>query len=40
MSNARSCVAGAGHPLVLLHGSGPGATGTTNFASNIGPLAN
>lgn len=31
--------AGAGHPLVLLHGSGPGATGTTNFAPNIGALA-
>ncbi|MEU6606386.1 alpha/beta hydrolase [Streptomyces shenzhenensis] len=31
--------AGAGHPVVLLHGSGPGATGTTNFAPNIGPLA-
>ncbi|EGX57325.1 alpha/beta hydrolase fold protein [Streptomyces zinciresistens K42] len=31
--------AGAGHPVVLLHGSGPGATGMTNFAPNIGPLA-
>lgn len=31
--------AGTGHPLVLLHGSGPGATGWSNFAKNIGPLA-
>lgn len=31
--------AGAGHPVVLLHGSGPGATGETNFAPNIGPLS-
>jgi 2-hydroxy-6-oxonona-2,4-dienedioate hydrolase len=31
--------AGSGHPLVLLHGSGPGATGWSNFAPNIGPLA-
>jgi 2-hydroxy-6-oxonona-2,4-dienedioate hydrolase len=31
--------AGQGHPVVLLHGSGPGATGMTNFAPNIGPLA-
>jgi 2-hydroxy-6-oxonona-2,4-dienedioate hydrolase len=31
--------AGSGHPLVLLHGSGPGATGWSNFAPNIGALA-
>lgn len=28
-----------GHPLILLHGSGPGATGWSNFANNIAPLA-
>jgi 2-hydroxy-6-oxonona-2,4-dienedioate hydrolase len=27
------------HPLVLLHGSGPGATGWSNFAGNIPALA-
>ncbi|MET7931564.1 alpha/beta hydrolase [Streptomyces sp. NPDC005349] len=26
-------------PVVLLHGSGPGATGWSNFAGNIGPIA-
>ncbi|MFD0901811.1 alpha/beta fold hydrolase [Actinomadura sediminis] len=31
--------AGAGHPVVLLHGSGPGATGWSNFSGNIEPLA-
>ncbi|MEU0650620.1 alpha/beta fold hydrolase [Streptomyces umbrinus] len=31
--------AGSGHPVVLLHGSGPGATGLTNFSPNIEPLA-
>lgn len=31
--------AGEGYPLILLHGSGPGATGWSNFATNIGPLA-
>jgi len=31
--------AGTGHPVVLLHGSGPGATGATNFGPNIGPLS-
>jgi pimeloyl-ACP methyl ester carboxylesterase len=30
---------GAGHPIVLLHGSGPGATGWSNFWPNIGYLA-
>lgn len=28
-----------GHPIVLLHGSGPGATGLGNFRPNIGALA-
>ena len=28
-----------GTPVVLLHGSGPGATGWSNFAGNIGPIA-
>lgn len=31
--------AGSGHPVLLLHGSGPGSTGWSNFRSNIGPLA-
>ncbi|MEZ7006261.1 alpha/beta fold hydrolase [Streptomyces sp. AD55] len=31
--------AGSGHPVILLHGSGPGATGWSNFAGNIGALA-
>jgi pimeloyl-ACP methyl ester carboxylesterase len=31
--------AGHGRPLVFLHGSGPGATGWTNFRTNLGPLA-
>src|ERR1700722_16972859 len=31
--------AGAGPVVVLLHGSGPGATGSTNFSPNIGPLS-
>lgn len=31
--------AGEGHPLVLLHGSGPGATGWSNFSQNIPELA-
>lgn len=31
--------AGAGHPVLLLHGSGPGATGWSNFAPNIQHLA-
>jgi 2-hydroxy-6-oxonona-2,4-dienedioate hydrolase len=31
--------AGAGHPVVFLHGSGPGATGWSNFGPNIPTLA-
>lgn len=31
--------AGEGHPVVLLHGSGPGATGWSNFGPNMGVLA-
>lgn len=29
---------GEGHPLILLHGSGPGATAWSNFAANIREL--
>jgi pimeloyl-ACP methyl ester carboxylesterase len=31
--------AGAGEPLVLIHGGGPGASGWSNYNRNIGPLA-
>lgn len=31
--------AGGGTPVILLHGSGAGATGWSNFRPNIGPLA-
>jgi len=31
--------AGEGHPLILLHGSGPGATGWSNFSGNMETLA-
>lgn len=31
--------AGSGHPVLLLHGSGPGATGISNFGRNIGALS-
>lgn len=31
--------AGSGHPVILLHGSGPGSTGWSNFRANIGPLS-
>lgn len=31
--------AGTGHPVIMLHGSGPGATGWSNFNRNIGPLS-
>lgn len=30
---------GNGQPVILLHGSGPGATSWTNFLPNIGPLS-
>ena len=30
---------GTGHPVLLLHGSGPGATGWSNFSPNIPALA-
>lgn len=31
--------AGQGYPVFLMHGTGPGATGWTNFAPNLIPLA-
>lgn len=31
--------AGEGHPVVFLHGSGPGATGWSNFGPNIAELS-
>jgi 2-hydroxy-6-oxonona-2,4-dienedioate hydrolase len=31
--------AGSGFPLIMLHGSGPGATGWSNFNQNLGPLS-
>ena len=31
--------AGEGHPVVMLHGSGPGATGWSNFSPNMAHLA-
>lgn len=31
--------AGSGHPLILMHGSGAGATGWVNFSNNIPALA-
>ena len=31
--------AGAGHAVVMLHGSGPGASGWSNFNRNVGPLS-
>ena len=31
--------AGEGHPVILLHGSGPGATGWSNFSGNIEALS-
>jgi 2-hydroxy-6-oxonona-2,4-dienedioate hydrolase len=37
--NLRYYEAGTGQPIVLLHGSGPGATGWSNFAGNIEALS-
>jgi 2-hydroxy-6-oxonona-2,4-dienedioate hydrolase len=31
--------AGEGHPIIMLHGSGPGATGWSNFGPNLKALA-
>lgn len=31
--------AGTGHPIVLLHGGGPGATGISNYSPNIEAIA-
>nr|MCS5619173.1 alpha/beta hydrolase [Myxococcota bacterium] len=31
--------AGEGHPILFLHGSGPGATGWSNFGDNIVELS-
>ncbi len=31
--------AGEGHPIIMLHGSGPGATGWSNFGPNLKVLA-
>src|ERR1700744_3980590 len=31
--------AGAGEPIVMLHGSGPGVSAMANWQRNIGPLA-
>ncbi len=31
--------AGAGHPVIFIHGSGPGATGWSNFSQNLVHLA-
>jgi 2-hydroxy-6-oxonona-2,4-dienedioate hydrolase len=31
--------AGEGHPIFLIHGGGPGATGWSNYAANIGVLS-
>ena len=31
--------AGTGHPVIMLHGTGPGATGWSNFYPNLGPLS-
>ncbi|WP_026197765.1 alpha/beta fold hydrolase [Sciscionella marina] len=31
--------AGSGPALVMLHGSGPGVSGMSNFAANLGPLS-
>lgn len=31
--------AGKGHPIILIHGGGPGATGWSNYAANIATLS-
>ena len=31
--------AGAGHPIILLHGGGPGATGWSNYQNNVHELS-
>ena len=31
--------AGTGHPVIMLHGTGPGATGWSNFSRNVNGLA-
>jgi 2-hydroxy-6-oxonona-2,4-dienedioate hydrolase len=31
--------AGTGHPIIMLHGTGPGATGWSNFRPNLIPLS-
>lgn len=31
--------AGSGHPIIMIHGTGPGATGWSNFAPNIKELS-
>jgi 2-hydroxy-6-oxonona-2,4-dienedioate hydrolase len=31
--------AGSGHPVIMLHGTGPGATGWSNFHQNLIPLS-
>ncbi|MFC4946719.1 alpha/beta fold hydrolase [Pseudonocardia sp. GCM10023141] len=31
--------AGEGHPVLLIHGSGPGASGWSNFAPNVAALS-
>ena len=31
--------AGQGHPIFMIHGGGPGATGWSNFSSNVGVLS-
>src|SRR5690606_13706562 len=30
---------GEGYPVIMMHGTGPGATGWSNFYPNIGPLS-